>query len=110
MTIQELKEHCQQQCRKFSILAEYYEQFSYEENKAYQEHKLVLQLIERLQQLELKYYKETLNSMTSTKTHTCPTCKLTFPESESYKWHINNRLIDCCPNCKQPIMYAKENK
>lgn len=105
MTIQELKEHCQQQCRKFSILAKYYEQFSYEENKAYQEHKLVLQLIARLQQ-----YEETLNSIAATDTHTCPTCKLTFPESESYKWHINNRLIDCCPNCKQPIMYAKENK
>lgn len=105
MTIQELKEHCQQQCRKFSILAEYYEHFSYEENKAYQEHKLVLQLIERLQQ-----YEKALNRTVATDTHTCPACKLTFPESESYKWHINNRLIDCCPNCKQPIMYAKENK
>ena len=106
MTIQELKEHCQQQCRKYSILAEYYDQFSYEENKTYQEHKLVLQLIERLQQ-----YEETLNLIAATTdAYTCSTCKLTFLQSESYKWHINNRLIDCCPNCKQPIMYAKENK
>lgn len=105
MTIQELKEHCQQQCKKYSILAEHYKQFSLEDSKIYQEHNLVLQLINRLQQ-----YEETLNSIAATDTYTCPTCKLTFPQSESYKWHINNRLINCCPNCKQPIMYARENK
>lgn len=105
MTIQELKEHCQQQCRKYSILAEHYKQYSLEDNKTYQEYKLVLRLIEHLQQCE-----ETLNSIAAINTYTCPACKLTFPESESYKWHINNRFIDCCPNCKQPIMYAKENQ
>lgn len=55
MTIQELKEHCQQQCRKHELLSEHYENFT-SNNKTYQEHKLVLDIIEQLTQ-----YKELLN-------------------------------------------------
>lgn len=51
---------------------------------------------------------ELLNNIAPT--HTCTKCNYTFPESESYKWRINNRIVDCCPKCKQPIMYAMENK
>lgn len=42
--------------------------------------------------------------------YNCSKCGHRFMESESYKWRINNRIIDCCPKCKQPIMYARENK
>lgn len=39
--------------------------------------------------------------------YNCSKCGHRFMESESYKWRINHRIIDCCPKCKQPIMYAR---
>lgn len=180
MTIQELKEHCLLQCRKHELLSEHYEGFASNNAKIYQEHKLVLDIIEQLAQYtkllnydsiylirslcsinsakckdteckDCTYNKQftiqkanmtpyvikaildpdnknwelnftcfldeqsakekltLLNNQTIT-TLTCTKCNHSFLETEAYKWRINHRLINCCPNCKHPIMYAKENK
>lgn len=179
LTIQDVIECCEINCKGFKMLSKHDDDYSFENNKDYQECYLVKQCLEELMMyrtilqhdviyavrskcecwldeclvydcdecsLKDEFYVKEYNIdssiinkiMDSENKHyelnkncffnksdaenavkninnnrfdyNCSKCGHRFMESEAYKWRINNRIIDCCPKCKQPIMYARENQ
>lgn len=66
-----------------------------------------------LEEKQRKYmcdaYPDLDNNVVSEFDLECKQCGHKFLEKDAYNWRINNRIVLCCPNCKTPSIFAKEN-
>ena len=54
-------------------------------------------------------YSDLDNNVVSEFDLECKQCGHKFLEKDAYNWRINNRIVLCCPNCKAPSLFSKED-